>query len=120
MRKLLPLSLLPWVIVVPIMLIISGCGASRDLAVAIDELRDDTFTEGCVFDEVAGEAGLGIYGQGGEMEGRVFKLKCSANLPDDYCFRYKNPNTGAEGQAGPGCGNNEPQEVIIVGPRQNE
>lgn len=107
-------KLLLLLLVIPIL---SGCGASRDLAVAIDTIRDDVFIEGCVVDEVAGEAGLGIYGQGGNMEGRVFKLKCSDELPSDFCFKYKNPTTGAEAQAGPSCDDDDPQEVIIVGPQ---
>lgn len=93
-----------------------GC-ANKEFAETVDALRDDAFTEGCVTDNIIAKAGLGIYGQGGDMEGAIFKLKCSPNLPDNYCFKYKNPVTGSEAQAGEGCDDDEPQEVIIVEPR---
>ena len=112
------LILVPLLFIVPMLLISSGCAFDKQFAETVDALRDDSFEEGCVFDEIAARGGLGIYGQSGEMEGRIFKLKCSDELPDDFCFKYNNPTTGAEGQAGPGCNKDEPQEVIIVGPKQ--
>ena len=97
--------------------ILSGCGG-QDFAKSIDALRDDAFTEGCVTDHIKARGGLGLYGQGGEMEGIILKLKCSPTLPDNYCFKYKSLANGSEVQAGKGCDMEGPQEVIIVEPKQ--
>ena len=98
-----------------ILVILSGC-VNREFAETVDVLRDDSFTEGCVTDHIKAKGGLGVYGQSGEMEGFIIKLKCSPDLPDNYCLRYKNLSTGTDVQAGKGC-IDKPQEVIIVEPR---
>ena len=109
MRKLILLVLLS-------LPLLNGCAFNNEFAETVDKLRDNSFTEGCVTDNIRAKGGLGIYGQSGEMEGAIFKLKCSPNLPDNYCFKYKSPVTGSEAQAGEGC-EDEPQKVIIVEPK---
>lgn len=104
-------KLLLLLLVIPVL---SGCPINREFAETVDILRDDSFTEGCVIDHIGAEGGLGIYGQSGRMEGVIYKLKCSDDLPDNYCFKYKNPTNGAEAQAGEGCDSDNPQKVIVV------
>ena len=62
----------------------------------IEKLQEPTMIEGCV--AVRAHAKLGYFNQEGAAE--ACKVKCSKELPENYCWSYENQQTGCKVKVG--------------------
>ena len=59
-------------------------------------LQEPTFKQGCYVSNIG--AKVGIINQ--EGSGEMFKLKCSEELPENYCYEVNNQATGIRAKVG--------------------
>ena len=69
---------------------ISGCNGT------LVQLQEPTFDQGCYTSNVG--AKLGVFNQ--EGSGEMYKVKCSKELPENYCYKITNQNAGLEAKVG--------------------
>ena len=82
-----------------IMYLITGCSTASSIA---ENIAEEDFTQGCK--AVHATTNLGYFSQTGTASVPC-KVKCSKELPADYCFKFnsKTPYGNCNVKAGSGC-----------------
>lgn len=78
------------IIIMIFLVVLTGCSGT------VQQLKESQMVQGCV----AVKAGikLGYFNQEGDAE--TCKVKCSPDLPENYCWSYTNQHTGCSVKVG--------------------